>query len=130
MAIISRKRKNTKLRSRKQSGGDNKCNNPCELRFPDEKITIYKKSNGLGKASTYWVKKDDDDYEWYKQNGKKEFLGTMFDCNSRSDKWLLRIKRATDKELGDNFKGFNKSAKEVAIDLWQKCIDSTKNKIY
>lgn len=127
MAIISRKRKNTKLRSRKQSGGDIKCNNPCELRFPDEQITIYKKSNGIGKASKYWVKKDNDNYEWFKLDGKKEFLGSMFDCDSLSDKWLLRIKNATDNELGDNFKGFNKLAKEVTIDLWKKCRES-KNK--
>jgi len=126
MANISRKSKNTKLRSRKQSGGDSKCNNPCELKFPDEKFTIYKKSNGLGKASTYYVKQDKNDYEWFKIDGKKEFISAMFDCESRSDKWLLRIKNATDNELGNNFKGFNKLAKEVTIDLWKKCRESKK----
>jgi hypothetical protein len=126
MANISRKRKNTKLKSKKKTGGDNKCNTHCELKFPDEKFTIYKKSNGLGKASTYWVKKDNDDFEWFKINGKKEFISAMFDCETRSDKWLLRIKNATDNELGDNFKGFNTLAKEITIDLWKKCRESKK----
>jgi len=119
--MLSKKRKYNKLQSKKRKGGDSKCNTPCKLYFPDEKITIYKQSHGLGKESTYWIKKDNDNFEWFKLKGKKQFLSSMFDCETKSDKWLVRIKNANDNELNENFKDLNNIAKQVTIDLWKNC---------